>query len=433
MHKTGIEDHFIIKGSQKLRCGYTTGTCAAAAAKAAALMLFSGHRVSKVRLRTPKGIELELIPEDIVFDYETGTSVLLSVSCAVRKDAGDDPDVTDGILVYAAVSRIDPHREGMILQPHSQASETIVHSKPQASGTIFNPEPENEAEGPFIHIDGGTGVGRVTREGLQQKVGEAAINPVPKQMILQEVLAVCRDFEYTNSLYITISIPQGVELAKKTFNPRLGIEGGISVLGTSGIVVPMSESALIESIRLEMSMLHEAGCRILLVTPGNYGETFTKEQMTVDLSSSMRCSNYVGETLDMAVNMDVKGLLFVAHIGKFIKVAGGIMNTHSKEADARAELMAAFALRAGADRDCAMRILNSVTTDEALEIMEEAGVRQNAIALILEKIRYYLQHRCGGRIRTEAILFSGSLGYLGQTEGAGELLKELNSKAERAE
>lgn len=375
--ETGLENCFVIKNNRKLRCGYTTGSCAAGAAKAAALMLFSGKPVRQVSLMTPKGILLNL--EILETSLEEGR-----VSCAVRKDGGDDPDATHGALVFAEVS--------------------------------FSRKPG-------ISIDGGLGVGRVTKKGLQVPVGEAAINPVPRKMIREAVETVCGDFEYGGGISVVISIPQGVEIAKKTFNPRLGIEGGISVLGTSGIVVPMSEAALIASIRAEMSMLAAAGHQYLIVTPGNYGETFTKEEMSVDLTSSLKCSNYVGETLDMAVEMGIKGLLFVAHLGKFIKVAGGIMNTHSRSADARAELMAAFALRAGASRETACGILDTITTDEALELMERENVRERAMELAAERIRYYLQHRVGGAIQTEAIIFSSSFGYLAQTEGAEELLR----------
>ena len=451
MHKTGIEDYYIIKDNKKMRYGYTTGTCAAAAAKAAALMFFSGQPVAHVTLLTPKGIELDLIPEEIEFDREdqrpgevvsdeaacggeasdravSGMAELFHgvrrVSCAIRKDAGDDPDVTDGILIFAEVrpGRLPEGSGAVVYAPSEEAEETLSPSEGSGKNSYGEDPVLSPGQILRIFLDGGKGVGRVTREGMQQKVGEAAINPIPRQMIFREVAGVCRDFEYRGDISVMISIPRGEELAGKTFNPRLGIEGGISVLGTSGIVVPMSKTALIASIRLEMQMLFHQGHEYLLVTPGNYGETFTKEQMTVDLSASLKCSNFVGETLDMAVNMGVKGILFVAHIGKFIKVAGGIMNTHSKDADCRAELMAAFALRAGADRDTAMKILDSITTDEALEIMEEAGVRERAARLMLERIRYYLQHRIGGAIRTEAILFSGKFGYLGQTEGAQEML-----------
>ncbi len=376
---TGIEDCYVMKDSRKLRCGYTTGSCAAAASKAAALMLFSGNEVHGVHLMTPRGIELYLEILDIRMEAD-------AVSCAVRKDGGDDPDATNGILVYARVKRI--------------------------SGTE-------------IEIDGGVGVGRVTKAGLQEPVGAAAINPVPRQMIREALEQVRADFEYPGGLSTVISVPEGTEIAQKTFNPRLGIEGGISILGTSGIVVPMSEEALIASIRVEMKMLRANGHEYLIITPGNYGETFTKNEMTVDLSSSMKCSNYVGETLDMAVELGVKGILFVAHVGKFIKVAGGIMNTHSRQADARAELMTAFALRAGADADTARQILDTITTDEALEIMEQKGLREEAMKLAAERIHYYMQHRVRGEIRTEAIIFSSAYGYLAQTDGADDLLKKF--------
>ena len=391
--RTGIEDYFIIKDNKKLRFGYTTGTCAAAAARAAAQMLLTGKPVQEVSLVTPKGIALKLQVLDAKLSEQEAV-------CAIRKDAGDDPDVTDGILVYAQVRR---YRSGTDDSGRLNAGERVV-------------------------IDGGAGVGRITRSGMQRAVGEAAINPVPMKMIRGAVEDVMESLAFPGRLEVIISIPEGVRIAGKTFNPRLGIEGGISVLGTSGIVVPMSESALISSIRLEMEMLVNSGHEYLLITPGNYGETFTKEEMTVDLASSMKCSNFVGETVDMAVNLGVKGILFVAHIGKFIKVAGGIMNTHSRCADSRAELMCAFALRAGADLETARRILDTATTDECLEIMEEKGLRQQAMDLAAQKVHYYLQHRSGGRLRTEAILFSTKFGYLSQTPGAQDMLDRFRKQ-----
>ena len=376
MNRTGIEDHFIMKGTKKLRCGYTTGSCAAAAGGASALMLLSGQEISSYRLLTPGEIALDLE----ILDIRRGSGW---VSCGVRKDSGDDPDSTDGVLVCAKVTA---------------------------------------SRQPGVRIDGGEGVGRVTRPGMAVAPGEAAINPVPREMIRREVLQAAGDYDYAGGLDVEIFIPEGRKLAAKTFNPKLGIEGGISVLGTSGIVVPMSEQALVDSIRLEMQMLAAAGHSYLLVTPGNYGEAFSKDQLRVDLSSSLKCSNFVGETVDMASSMGIRGILFASHIGKFIKVAGGIMNTHSRCADARAELMAAFALRAGADLETAKRILETVTTEEALQWMDKAGVTQKAVQLAADKAKYYLQQRCGETIRTEVILFSSAKGFLAQTDGAQELL-----------
>lgn len=376
---TGLEDYYIIKNQKKLRYGYTTGSCAAAASGAATAMLLSGRKVERVDLLTPKGILLHLKIQDIQMSEET-------VTCGVQKDGGDDPDATHGLVVYAAVRK---------------------------------------TSNPGIHIDGGIGVGRVTKKGLEQPVGAAAINRVPRSMIEKEVRQSAETYCYDGGLEVMISIPGGEEIARKTFNPRLGIEGGLSVLGTSGIVIPMSEDALIASIRTEMKLRKANGGDYLLVTPGNYGEAFAKKYPEIDGEVSVKCSNYVGETIDFAVNLGLKGLLFVAHIGKFIKVSGGIMNTHSRCADSRAELMAAAAIRAGADLDTVKRILNTITTDEALAIYAEKGLMETAMKDILARIYYYLQHRCQEAIQTEVLLFSNEYGLLGQTEGAEEMMEQL--------
>jgi cobalt-precorrin-5B (C1)-methyltransferase len=388
-HQTGLEEAYVIKENKRLRMGYTTGSCAAAAAKAAAQMLLSGRQVEEAALMTPKGILLHLLIEEIHMAYDVSGSVT-EVRCAVRKDGGDDPDVTHGALIFATVSR-------------------------QEQG---------------ITIDGGKGVGRVTKPGLAQPVGEAAINPIPRRMILEETRKVCESHEYTGGLKVIISIPKGEELAGKTFNPRLGIVGGISVLGTSGIVVPMSEDALIASIRLEMQMLVAGGARYLLITPGNYGAAFAAGMPKLKRSAEMKCSNYVGETLDMAVELGVKGILFIAHIGKFIKVSGGIMNTHSRNADSRAELMAAAYLRAGGDTKVAGRILDTLTTEEALDLLEEAGgnMLDRTMQQVCEKVEFYLQNRCRGQMETGTILFSQVKGKLGETSNVPDLIRKINGE-----
>lgn len=382
-HRTGLEMYCTIdEKNNRLRYGYTTGSCAAAAAQAAARMLLTGDPVEEVALETPKGILLHLLIEDIRMEKE-------EVKCAVRKDGGDDPDVTHGILVYARVRR-------------------------------------SSAEG--ISVDGGIGVGRVTKPGLQQPVGEAAINETPRRMIRENVEAVCKEYDYRGGMEVCIEIPEGVEIGKKTFNPRLGIVGGISVLGTSGIVVPMSEAALVASIRLEMEMLVKNGARYLVITPGNYGQVFSQEQMVLDLTYSMKCSNYVGETLDMARELGVQGILFIAHIGKFIKTAGGIMNTHSRNADGRAELMAANALRAGANPDTAMDILDSVTTEQSVEILIRDGVLEPTMEQITQKVDFYLNKRAGENLKVGVILFSTVHGELGRTRLADELRDKINGR-----
>lgn len=378
-HRTGIENCYVIKNNKKLRMGYTTGSCAAGAAKAAAFMLLNGEEIAAVSLMTPKGIELNLELLDIKREADR-------VSCAVRKNGGDDPDATNGILVYAEVSK---------------------------------------CQKPGIAIDGGKGVGRITKPGLEQPVGSAAINRVPRMMIRQCVEEICEACGYGGGISVMISIPEGEKIAQKTFNPRLGILGGISVLGTSGIVEPMSEAALIRSIEVEMQMLRAQGFQYLLVTPGNYGQTFVREEMHLDLDQAMKCSNFVGETIDMAVSSEVKGILFVAHIGKFIKVAGGIMNTHSRCADSRAELMTAFALRAGATLEQAKKLLDTLTTEEAVSLLEEYGLKEAVMPLIVERIIYYLDHRAYGKLELGLVLFSNEHGLLGKTDNVEKLLGKL--------
>lgn len=384
--RTGLEDYYILKDGKKLRYGYTTGSCAAAAAKAAAQMLLTGQTVEEIALQTPKGILLHLLVEDI----SRGEGW---VRCAIRKDGGDDPDVTNGILVYAKINKINAVAKDI-----------------------------------EIELDGGIGVGRVTRTGLYQQPGEAAINPVPRKMILESVEEICQNHGFSGKLHVEISIPAGVELAKRTFNPRLGIEGGISVLGTSGIVVPMSEDALIASIRLEMKMHVENGAQYLVITPGNYGAMFSRDKLDIDLTYSMKCSNYLGETLDMAEELGVKGILFISHIGKFVKVSGGIMNTHSRCADSRAELMAAQAFRAKAPMEVIGEILDSQTTEESVQILKDAGYLETTMAIMAEKIQFYLDHRTGKRIETGAIIFSNVEGVLAKTETVDTLMDKINGQ-----
>lgn len=382
--KNGLEDYYVIRGNKKMRFGYTTGSCAAAACKGATEILLGGKLQETVTLMTPKGILLTLELKDIQIETD-------KVTCAIRKDAGDDPDTTNGILVYA----------------------TVEKTKEQG-----------------ITLDGGIGVGRVTKAGLSQKIGEAAINPVPKSMILRAATEIAEKYDYEGGLKIIIAVPEGVEIGKKTFNPRLGIVGGISILGTSGIVEPMSEKALIDSIRVEMTQHAAMGEQYMLVTPGNYGADYLREHMELPFEKNIKCSNYVGETIDMAVDMGVKGILFISHIGKFVKVAAGIMNTHSHSADARMEVLCSNAIRAGGDLACARSILQCNTTDEALRVLDENHILKETMKEITDRIQFYLDHRSYQQILLGAVIFSNEYGYLGQTANAAELIDKI-SKGEK--
>ena len=401
---TGLEDKYIIKNNKRLRYGYTTGSCAAGATRGAVRMLLSGASLSEVELQTPKGITLNLQLHDI-------TRGETHVSCAVQKDAGDDPDTTNGILVYAKVEKISAEAaKNIIDNQNTDSKKVIIHSS--------------------IILDGGVGVGRVTKPGLSQKVGEAAINPVPKAMILREAEEAAQEYDYEGYLKITISVPEGEEISKKTFNPRLGIMGGISILGTSGIVEPMSERALIASIQVEMKQHFFQGENYILVTPGNYGADYLREHMTIPFENNIKCSNYVGETIDMAIDMGVKGILFVAHIGKFVKVAAGIMNTHSHCADGRMEVLCASAIWAGGTLECAREILEAGTTDEALAVIDRYGILKQTMAIVMEKIQFYLDHRSYEQILLGAVVFSNVYGLLGQTRDALKLMEAIQEQAD---
>ena len=377
----GPDEMFIFVNNRRLRRGHTTGTCAAAASKGAALALL-GEAVPSVRITTPKGITLDLPIEDLrVTDDEA--------SCAVRKDGGDDIDATSGTLVYSTVSRID-------------------------SG---------------IEVDGGTGVGRVTRKGLDQPPGNAAINRVPRSMIREALEDVSASLGYTGGLRAVISVPEGMEIARKTFNPRLGIVDGISILGTSGIVEPMSETALIDTVRTEMRMRVANGAGTLLVVPGNYGKDFSEGIDGIDPEFAVKCSNFVGEMLDCAVELGVD-IVLVSNLGKMVKLAGGIMNTHSRNADARMEILASNGAMAGASLDCIKEVMGCISTDDALEVLDREGLIPKVSEIMMGKIEFHMNHRTGGAIRVGAVMFSSVYGLLGKTSLADELLDRVREESQ---
>lgn len=369
---------YIQKDGKRLRLGYTTGSCAAAAAKAAAWMLLTGRKKDQIRLITPKGMELNLSVLEIAMENTC-------VSCAVRKDSGDDPDVTNGTLIFAEV---------------------------RCSGTTG------------IAIDGGLGVGRVTKPGLDQPVGAAAINSVPRQMIRNNVAEVMALTDYHGGLRVRISVPEGEALAQKTFNPRLGIQGGISILGTTGIVEPMSEEALIDTIRVELRQRRESGEYVLL-TPGNYGSDFVRDSLGIDPAIAVQCSNFIGDALDICKELGFRGALLIGHVGKLVKIAGGMMNTHSKYGDCRMEILAAHAGAAGLAAGRIEEILNCVACDDALRIIREGGCWDKTLSGLILRIGFYLQCRGGGDLKTGAVVFSKEYGILGHTPNAFALLEHI--------
>lgn len=375
-------EEYIVKDGKKLRLGYTTGSCAAAASKAAAWMLLTGRLKEKIQIHTLKGITLDLDVVQILMEEDR-------VSCAVQKDSGDDPDVTQGSLVLAQVTR---------------------------------------TETPGITIDGGQGVGRVTKRGLDQPVGAAAINSVPRQMICENLEEVCRLTDYHGGLSVLISVPDGEQLAKKTFNPRLGIIGGISILGTTGIVEPMSEQALVDTIRIELRQRKENGAEYVLLTPGNYGSDYIQNNMGIAPETAVLTSNFIGETLDICRELGFRGALLIGHIGKLVKIAGGMLNTHSRYGDCRMDIMAAHAGAAGLSSLCIEEMLDCATCDDAIRILKGNNLCTQTLNRISNRISFIMDHRVAGEMKTGAILFSKEYGFLSETKNARSLLKLITEE-----
>ncbi len=364
-------ENFTYKRGKKLKYGYTTGSCAAAASKASTYMLFKKEKIDAIEIDTPKGWRLKLE----VLDITSGDGW---VKCGIMKDGGDDPDVTHGLIIY---------------------------SKAEVK----------ESEG--IEVYGGDGVGVVTKPGLPVSPGKPAINPVPMSMILNEVGKV---LPKGKGVKITISVPGGETVALKTFNPRLGIVGGISILGTTGIVEPMSEDAYKSSLELELSVLSAEGHKEVVFSPGNYGKEYAVKE-GIDEKIVVSYGNFLGFMLEKAVEFGFTGIILAGHIGKLIKVSAGIFNTHSHVADARAEIMAAYAAHFGADRNIVDKVLDSNTTEEALDIVESSGINIQCFSkFIAERIYAKCKQYVYDKLDIEVHLISLKRGIIAK---AGDKIK----------
>ena len=388
----------VSKDKKMLRRGYTTGTCAALAAQGAVSFLVSGIWPETAELMTPAG-QMVRVP---LMEKKAGNG---AASCAVKKDAGDDPDVTDGLLIFAQ-ARFLPENAGN------------AREADHGTGTASARERR-------VIIDGGEGVGRVTKAGLDQPVGAAAINSVPRRMIEAAVTEVLEEAGLDRPVEILIFVPGGEKTAEKTFNPVLGITGGISILGTSGIVEPMSEEALIETIRAHMQVLRSEGRRFAAAVPGNMGERFLwsyLEREGIGKIPAVVCSNFVGRTLDMAGELGFSGFLLAGHLGKLVKLGCGIMNTHSKEGDGRMETLVACALRAGAGTGTLKRIQEANTTEQALEELKAAGILKESMGALLERMDWYMRRRVPEILETGILVFDAAGTLLGATENARDLL-----------
>ncbi|MDO4669661.1 MAG: cobalt-precorrin-5B (C(1))-methyltransferase CbiD [Butyricicoccus pullicaecorum] len=370
----------VYKNQTALRRGYTTGSCAAAAAQAAALLLLTGQMPECIALHTPKGIVLQLYPEQGHIDGQTAV-------CCVQKDSGDDPDVTNGIRIFARVSRA-------------------------AQGII---------------LEGGSGVGTVTRSGLAVPVGQPAINPVPQAQIRAAVEKAMQQAGYQGGLLVTICAENGEEIAEQTYNAHLGVVGGISILGTSGIVEPMSETALMDTTHLELDSLYEAEPERVLICPGNYGADFARDVLGLELERAVKCSNFIGDALDYAAWKGFHKIFLVGHAGKLVKLAAGIFNTHSSVADGRQEIFVSHAALCGAPLEALCALRDSVTVDACITILDTYGIREQVFETIGQAITARLNRRLHAQKQAEIgfLMFTNQNGILAQSENAKSLCEEF--------
>ena len=367
-------EHYIVKGSKKLRCGYTTGSCAAIASKAAAKMALTKELIYEETIITPKKIA-------VTTEVNNAEIFENSAKCSVKKDGGDDIDATDGMDIYSVV--------------------TLTEEK-------------------GVFIDGGKGIGRVTKDGLNQPKGNAAINNVPRQMIREELESVAIEYGYKGGFKVIIEAPEGEDIAQRTFNPNLGIVGGISIIGTTGIVEPQSIQALIDTIEVEMKMYSSNGAKDIILTPGNYGESFIENSEYLKYKNTVKISNFVGEALDFSYQYGFENVLLVMHIGKGIKVAGGVMNTHSKYADCRKEIFTAYAALAGADIDVIKKLMESATTDAAIDILKNTDIYEEVIKNIINSAENYAVKRSG--VKCGIVFFSNVHGLIGISKNGKEII-----------
>ncbi len=352
-----------------LKYGITTGATAAAAAKAAVIAALK-EPVDRVVIPTPIGLRFEVpVKSSRKLGKDTAEAIVV-------KDAGEDIDVTDKMEITATIKLTDDGK---------------------------------------ITIKSGVGVGKVTKLGLQVPIGEGAINPVPKSMIteaVKEVLPAGRGVE------ITISAPEGAEIAKKTMNAKLGIAGGVSILGTTGVVKPLSLEACRRSLVPQIDVAIAKGYKRILFVPGNIGERIAKQQFNVPEDAIVQTGDFVGYMLDKAVEKGVKEIIVLGHSGKLVKLAANIFNTHHKVGDARNEVIASYAGAVGTNTKTINELLAANTSDEASEILRQANLLEPTYDRISTRVHQRVSDRVENKIKISVVIVAMDGKVLGMDENA---------------
>lgn len=509
-------DRIVRKNQKELRCGLTTGTCAAACGKAAMLNLLTGQVPETVNVTLPGGdtvsLKVQQYHSDITFEEYKDSGMCLNHAVNYNKDfqsprdgqngsnrnrdgrfysefftlkdAGDDPDVTNGTEIHVRIEEIAPEN----VPRHAFKFESGLSNFAGGSDTSSDESGQSLTHGgekesdPCLFLTGGNGVGVVTKPGLHQNIGESAINPVPREMIfrsVRDVLEATGNEDHSETFLITVIVPAGEELAKKTFNPMLGIEGGISILGTTGIVEPMSEASIVATIeteirqkmffqkeknnpraeaekesREEMSYVSDVENNVgnieddgnregngndkniqaktsgIIAVPGNYGKRYA-EELGLDPDRCVTVSNYIGEAIDLAIAYGCGSFLLIGNVGKIVKLAAGIMNTHSKVADGRWEIFAAHLALCGGTKEQVRAMREAPTTEEMLTRLREMGLKEEVMASIMKEVEFHLEHRIKGKMEFGVIVYSERFGIVGKAGETDQLLNQESAKNRR--
>lgn len=373
--------------AKELRGGYTTGACVAAGAKAGALFLTQEEELSKVEIAALDGTKL-LIPVANIEPLADGVRV------EIIKDAGDDPDITNGASVFVTLTLCAADTE---LMP--QTGKSLLYKN--------------------ILFEAGEGIGHATKAGLSLKVGEPAINSGPRQLVYESIHAIVGDFPCV----VRIDIPAGRELAAKTLNPILGIEGGISIIGTTGVLRPMSEDAFKKSLVPQIEVAKAAGWQTQIFVPGKIGERIA-ESWGLPQEAMVQTSNFIGYMLEAGADKGVERILLFGHIGKLAKVAAGVFHTHNRVGDARLEVLAAYSGAAGMPAKGMQRILQAVTTEEALPVLEEYGLN-SVYKTIAARASYRAERLIFNKVKIGTVLVTLQGKLLGMDDTAAEIGKDL--------
>ncbi|MGP1583856.1 cobalt-precorrin-5B (C(1))-methyltransferase CbiD [Peptostreptococcus stomatis] len=380
-------DEFVYVDGKKYRRGYTSGSCACGATKAALIMLLEKRNINEVRIGTPKGVDLDLKIDNISRGKDW-------VQCSVKKDGGDDIDATHGMDIFARLELV-------------QADQV--------------PDFRSDLDSDYLFITSGQGIGRVTKKGLDIRPGRPAINRVPLNMILKVVQETLDEagldiYDYLGGrkILVTIFSPQGQEIAKRTFNSNLGIEGGISIIGTTGIVDPMSDEGWKKALSAELTIKRAEGRETIILVPGNIGRDIMAKSYGADLDGIVKMSNFIGYMLMETKRLGFKRVIVGGHIGKLIKLSGGITNSHSRVADARREIMVANLALLGAPLELLKEIDACLSTDAMVDIIRESGYSQVFKVLAdkaASKAKVYMRLGQEDHMDIEVYLFSmdGSL------------------------